>query len=97
MNLVNHRGFQAGKAEVVFRPVHSGPGEREGAVSALLRDPVQMNPAGIGHPHSPGRLVKGLSRSIVPGSANNPHFSVIRHLYNVAVAAGHHQTKKGRL
>ena len=92
---VQHRGLEAGEAEVQGRPVHVGVGELVGVLVPLLGDLVQLHPARVGDAHGPGGLVEGLPGGVVPGAAQDLQAGVVLHPDDVAVAPGDHQAQEG--
>ena len=48
---------------------------------------LKLRAAGIWQAQSPGHLVEGLARSVVPGMAEKPEPVVIQHFYYMAVTA----------
>ena len=58
---------------------------------------VHLRTAGISQSHGAGHLIKGLSRRIVHGAANDLKFPVILHDHQMGMSAGDDQTHKGRL
>ena len=96
MDQVNHGRFQARKAEIQRRAVHTRTREPERFRIAVLRHLIQMYAARIRHPHRAGCFVERLPGGIVAGTAENTQLCIILHLDNMGMAAGYDEAQKRR-
>ena len=89
---MQHRGLEAAEAEI---PCPGNPGARQRVGRpAILRNFLDNGPTRIAETHQPRRLVKSLTRGIVPGPADSPELSMALEQGEVRMPAGYDEAQQ---
>ena len=94
---VHDGGLEAGERKIEALALVKGRVERVGFGVAVLRQLLELRPAGVGEAHRAGDLIECLARRVVAGAPDEREIGIPVHADDMAVSAGGDNAHERRL